>query len=489
MPPTHPELSNGFANSHRYRTVALSAILCLGVLFGTYVLTDRRAQIEIGKSSAEQLAAHSSLLASGTLDTSRQLLRSLALLAAPPVKPGGLDPAAVVRKLRQLQAGNPQVMDLLIVSPQGKISYWTGPGTPPDISHRDYFLHHADRPTSGLYLGEPLVSIVHPGRWFFSLSEAMRDENGQLQQVLVVIIDVAVLRDLLAAPLAIPGSTQALLSESGTVYARLPDHALHVGKKISRPHELEPLSPSNPSATIISRSQLDRKERILSFRRLPNYPVTAVGTVMLDELLAEWQQRTLLLGALWLLLSGGIVWIARRENAISLVQQEQANIDALTGIRNRRAILSSATTLERSQHHTGSLSLLMIDIDHFKEVNDRFGHLVGDEVLRQVSSVLRLNIRTTDILGRYGGEEFLVLMPDTGPAGALLVAETLRQAIAAKVIQPCPVTISVGVATTSENDATLDRTLSRADKALYAAKAAGRNCIRVAAGGDASPAD
>jgi diguanylate cyclase (GGDEF)-like protein len=205
-----------------------------------------------------------------------------------------------------------------------------------------------------------------------------------------------------------------------------------------------------------------------------------VGTIVVSDLLGDWRQRAIMLAVLWLLLAAAIVWLARRANSISRAQSELANLDDLTGLRNRRSILNTASILDRSEAHTGSLSLLMIDIDHFKTINDRFGHQVGDDMLRLVSGVLRTQVRTTDIVGRYGGEEFLVLMPDTGPEGALLVAEKVRRAVAEKVIQPVPVTISIGVATTSENDVTLDRTLSRADAALYAAKEAGRNRVHVA---------
>jgi diguanylate cyclase (GGDEF)-like protein len=190
------------------------------------------------------------------------------------------------------------------------------------------------------------------------------------------------------------------------------------------------------------------------------------------------------MAGLWFVLAVVAILVVRRANAISRSQAEQANTDSLTGIRNRRSILSDADRLERSQAHAGSLSLLMIDIDHFKRINDRFGHQMGDQVLRQISDVLRKEIRARDIVGRYGGEEFLVLMPDTGSEGALLVAEKLRQAVAERIVQPDRITISIGAATTSEKDASLDRTLSRADAALYEAKAAGRNRVCVANGSD-----
>jgi diguanylate cyclase (GGDEF)-like protein len=280
--------------------------------------------------------------------------------------------------------------------------------------------------------------------------------------------------------LALPGSSQTLLSENGTVHARRPGHTDYVGKRVNHPKAMSSLTLSAPSVTVHAIGQLDGRMRILSFRKVGGYALVAAGTVVIDELLAPWRQRVIFAVILWALLGGVALVFARRANAISRMHADLASIDSLTGLSNRRSILDKATHLERSRQHTGSLSLLMIDVDHFKSINDRFGHQVGDDVLRRVSEVLRTQVRTTDIVGRYGGEEFLVLMPDTGTDGALLVAEKLCATVAERITLPDRITVSIGVATTSERDMTLDRTLTRADEALYQAKADGRNCVRVA---------
>lgn len=475
--------SDAMRRPQRFYGVAALAIVVLGLLFALYVLHDRRSLVSDGERVAAQIAEETALIAEGTLDATRQLLRALAFLARPPVPDRTPEPGAVRAALLDLKAQTSYIMDLLIVDPRGHIQHWTGQGTPPDVSDREYYIHHATRASSGLFISEPLLSKVHQGQWFFALSEALRDRQGRLIGVVVAIVDSALLHERMALRLAVPGTTQALISDSGAVHARLPDHATHVGKRVVRPSQLAGLGPGSPSTTIRSPSQLDGRDRILCFRKVAAYPLIAVGTVVVDEILVPWRQRALLLSLLWVVLSAAALGLARRATAISRAQAELAEIDSLTGIDNRRAILDKATQLERSQAHAGSLSLLMIDVDHFKTINDRFGHQVGDEVLRRISDVLRTQIRATDIVGRYGGEEFLVLMPDTGPDGALLVAQKLCQAMPERIVQPMPVTISIGVATTSEKDATLDRTLTRADRALYRAKAEGRNCVRVAESG------
>ena len=161
-----------------------------------------------------------------------------------------------------------------------------------------------------------------------------------------------------------------------------------------------------------------------------------------------------------------------------------ATTDDLTGCLNRRAFFVTAEQeLERSGRYGGSVSVLMIDIDHFKQVNDRFGHAVGDRALKAATAAIRANLREIDSFGRLGGEEFAAMLPETSLAGALLVAERLRQAVAAIDLPlgegqpPLRITASLGVAERTSEASGLDQILARADTALYRAKAAGRNRV------------
>jgi len=160
----------------------------------------------------------------------------------------------------------------------------------------------------------------------------------------------------------------------------------------------------------------------------------------------------------------------------------QSVTDGLTGLNNRRHFFDLAKVeYERIQRYGRSLSVVMIDIDQFKKLNDSYGHLVGDAVLREVARRLQETVRTIDTLARYGGEEFVVLMPETDLAEALLVAERVRQSVAEPPVVDNGVTvsttISVGVAEINEQCASLEDALKCADQALYAAKTAGRNRV------------
>lgn len=170
-----------------------------------------------------------------------------------------------------------------------------------------------------------------------------------------------------------------------------------------------------------------------------------------------------------------------RTNA-QLTQLSQT--DGLTGLFNRATWESFLhTEFERSGRYGTESALVMLDIDHFKPINDRHGHPVGDEVIRQISRQIKLNLRQPDIAGRYGGEEFAVILPETDLTGAECFAERLRELVAETPIRcgelELQVTLSLGVAPVITSHATAEQWLVAADTALYNAKEQGRNRVEV----------
>jgi diguanylate cyclase (GGDEF)-like protein len=162
--------------------------------------------------------------------------------------------------------------------------------------------------------------------------------------------------------------------------------------------------------------------------------------------------------------------------------QRLAITDSLTGLSTRRHFADRAENeFQRARRYRHPLSAIMVDIDHFKRVNDTSGHAVGDRVLQQVAGHCRQELRETDVVGRYGGDEFAILLPESDPVAAAQVAERLRQRIARQPLQtttgPVAVTISLGIAALDDENLTLDILLSRADQALYDAKQGGRNRV------------
>lgn len=162
--------------------------------------------------------------------------------------------------------------------------------------------------------------------------------------------------------------------------------------------------------------------------------------------------------------------------------------DPLTGLHNRRYMAEHLGALMKSNAETGkTVTLLIADVDHFKEVNDHHGHIVGDQVLRELAQRIARNIRGLDLACRYGGEEFVIIMPDADPEFAASTAERLRRVVADEPFSveglstALSVTTSIGYAASSAALSSPDRLIERADSALYQAKDQGRNCVKKAA--------
>ncbi len=168
--------------------------------------------------------------------------------------------------------------------------------------------------------------------------------------------------------------------------------------------------------------------------------------------------------------------------------ERQAHLDYLTGISNRRYFMDQAEfELNRARRYSTPLSLFMLDIDFFKQINDTRGHAAGDVVLKKLAEVCQQTLREVDIFGRIGGEEFAILLPGADINAAAEVAERLRAQLASTVVQfesgqPVHFTVSIGVTTLTHPNDNIDMLLSMADKALYDAKNNGRNRVCVAAG-------
>jgi diguanylate cyclase (GGDEF)-like protein/PAS domain S-box-containing protein len=174
--------------------------------------------------------------------------------------------------------------------------------------------------------------------------------------------------------------------------------------------------------------------------------------------------------------------ITERKN-LELELQRQAQFDFLTGLSNRRSFMDrSELELSRTKRYDNALSVLMLDIDHFKQINDTYGHQAGDMVLKSLALTFQEVLRNVDIIGRLGGEEFAAVLPETGIEIATEVAERLRQVISAgEVVLTDSVkvqfTVSIGIAAFIDKNSNLDMLLNEADKALYRAKQSGRNRV------------
>ena len=170
---------------------------------------------------------------------------------------------------------------------------------------------------------------------------------------------------------------------------------------------------------------------------------------------------------------------------VNLKLERLAHTDVLTGLANRRQFIAMSEIEIARAHRSGrALSLIICDIDLFKQVNDGYGHAVGDKAIRYVAERLLEGVRQIDVVARLGGDEFVILLPDIKRDEALVVAERLRESLASAGLvledgRQVPITLSIGVATLEEGDEALDALFHRADLGLYEAKGSGRNCVAV----------
>jgi diguanylate cyclase (GGDEF)-like protein len=188
-----------------------------------------------------------------------------------------------------------------------------------------------------------------------------------------------------------------------------------------------------------------------------------------------------LVGAATLALCRLQVWISRQENTLEHLQS-LASTDALTSLINRREFNQRLVSeMARSRRHLSPLSLALFDIDHFKHINDQFGHPVGDRILRELGQIIQQNVREHDIAARYGGEEFALILPETQVDAAIELMERIRVLIARTVFclpdQPLGLTISIGIGFFKPDEDVMFSLVERADVALYAAKNNGRNQV------------
>ena len=202
--------------------------------------------------------------------------------------------------------------------------------------------------------------------------------------------------------------------------------------------------------------------------------------------LAPAAENTLFLSVIFVIMTETYFIMSVLSRNIGLYENElklMASTDILTGINNRRIFMLLGKELfEHARRYNNPLSLMMLDIDYFKKINDQYGHLVGDKALQQVALTLQANLRASDVLARYGGEEFVILLPQTDSTNALELAQKLREEVSLirleiKGFEPISFTTSIGLAQYHDQLKSVTQLLNNADKALYQAKKAGRNKV------------
>jgi diguanylate cyclase (GGDEF)-like protein len=373
------------------------------------------------------------------------------------------------------------------------------------VADREYFLFHEANPSRDTHIGHPVLSRTL-GKWMIPVSRRVSNADGSFGGVVLITIEMEYFKKFHNQFDIGNKGIIVLMFDNGIHVTRRPFNDGGIGKRIQN-GAFEAGYLQKNTGTFIRKSALDGTEKVYAYQRLEDYPLLAVTALAKDEVLAEWMNvvytdavililLVTILGFLAFRLIRQISFQLHTENMLLRAQhslhklnqayESLAMQDSLTELPNRRHFDQIfRKEFERAQRHRTPLSLLMIDVDHFKRFNDIYGHPAGDACLKAIGHKIRADLfRPADFPARYGGEEFVVLLPETAKEGAIIIADRLRHAISELHIQHSGnttgfVTISIGLSTLFESNkiTTLEKLIDAADKALYQAKAVGRNLV------------
>ncbi|WP_028534088.1 sensor domain-containing diguanylate cyclase [Paludibacterium yongneupense] len=423
--------------------------------------------------------------------------------------------AGISSRLRLVSDG---MIALRLIDVDGGVYFYPYPEHPPRVNVRDreYFRLGLASAPGTLFFGVPIRSRL-TGRWGLPLIRRLENRHEGIA-LACAVLDMESLSRFVGQVEPGHGDVVTLTRVDGTVLGRWPDSGS--GAAIGHRSDLAPsgerLNSVRHGVFIQMISPMDGRRKLVSYATLERYSVVVTVSTPLAEILAATERTALLIRGgvaafiVFELLALAAVWrllqrLHRRESRLAdVVREKTASMallsqrtidleatreslerlsitDPLTGLYNRRHFIDMVErTLAVAQREGQPLTLLYLDIDYFKHVNDNYGHVAGDVTLQVLAGVMRGGLRPGDDLARIGGEEFAILLPDAGIHQAQAVAERVRSEVEAKVVATgegdVSVTISIGGAVASACD-TPTSLLKRADSALYQAKQQGRNRV------------
>lgn len=382
---------------------------------------------------------------------------------------------------------------VLVLDKDGNAVAQSGGSVPTNanFADRQYFTVHQGANDIGAYVSEPFANRLRHDDPSIALSRRISDAAGNFAGVVVIAIRLEHFHDLLARMNLGAKNVLVIINGNGQVLSRQPssDGKGDVGRNVSASPAFQ-AALAEGAASTVAPGAIDNVERLYTIGYVPGYPLIVSVALATDGILAGWWKLAIVIGPTTLLVCVAIVALAAvLQRKIEHLAKTEARLamlattDGLTGLANRRHFDATIETeWNRARRDGTSLSILLIDADRFKSVNDRFGHLKGDDVLKTIAGRIEKKARRAgDLAARFGGEEFIVLLPATRGTAALGVAEAIRADIstaseeAAATGEP-GTTVSLGVATmTPDRSNSIKHLLTAADQALYQAKAEGRN--------------
>lgn len=385
----------------------------------------------------------------------------------------------------------PKARSMGIAGPDGGVllhSALFGGAAPTSIADSDVFKALAADPSGGLVIGAPYQTSAQ--QTLVMVARAVTDARGSLQAVVFLTTEPMAFDFMAELPTLTEGGWVAINRADGVTLFRTPDLAAPAQSDILH---FELGSPPPPS-------------HLMAYRKVPDFPLVLVvgmsNAVVDDAWMDAWIHNGFFVALALLGFTMLAIRLQRQMDRVTRLQVEVhqkaaqqakrveaemrqlATTDGLTGLVNRRHFLDLAEQeMRRFRRYGGQLSLIMLDADHFKRVNDQYGHAGGDDALRHLAREIGSRLRESDVFGRLGGEEFAILLPGADAQGAAELAERLREAVARAPVtsgeRQFPLTISLGVVTCDGSES-VDEALHRADLALYQSKERGRNRVTVA---------
>ena len=382
---------------------------------------------------------------------------------------------------------------LAIVDPSGTVVA-SSAGTvllQKSVADREYFRVQQERVDAGLYFSRPFSSRLRNGDLTIAISRRIFGHDGQFGGIGVGTIRLTFFQQLFdQLDLGRQGSV-TLFRSDGRLIARSPFNEAVINQDYGHTAVFRHFLTA-PAGHLIDDATTAGVESLVTYRQVADLPLVLSVAVSTSEVYAHWWGKATVVGVALFLLCGAVTVLLilfRREIVRRVAMEQQlavlASTDGLTGVANRRAWEQRfVSEWRRAIRAEMPIAVLMLDVDFFKAFNDTYGHPAGDQVLRMIAdTIVRTIRRPGDLAGRYGGEEFVALLPGIDPAGASVVAACICAAVADLHIPHSGshlgyVTVSVGVATAWPNLGEPEAVLVKAaDEALYEAKRAGRNRI------------
>ena len=473
----------------RPRTVIVLTLLLLGALWAVVIVSSvaaRDASIAATGRILQQMTA-------AVEEQTRQQFRLLDTflvscehwLQANPKRDPGSDPA--FRKLiESFRARTGESIEIQLLATDGQLLQVAG-----EAAGRLTHLAAAESfsgalPSAGLLIGTPRRDRSGDGQTLPVGRPLQTPMHGI--RMLLAVVDLETLRRTYEAQRLQPGGTIALLRSDGTLLARAPEP---VGPSRSMPGQPLPrdLALQPKAFVVLDDSGGERVGELVSYSSMSDFPLLVIVQQDYPEALSAWRRQTLWIVLLALGVTVPLALVAWRSLRLLRVlahRDEQlvqlAATDRLTGVSSRQHFVDTLTgELDDAQRQELPLTVLLFDIDFFKRINDGYGHVVGDQALIAFARAATRCLRQRDLLGRLGGGEFAILLPETDLREALLLAERVRSAVAAIAIPTengtVQFTVSIGASEACGADRSTDDLIKRATQALHEAEAGGHDRI------------